>query len=255
MKYDLSAMIDARGKNKARRRRALRLRKHGLREEQQLISIYKSIVAFWRKQVKSLEPIRVVQDAIPDPEQITAVSDEVVIAAALSQLTEWIAQMSTSRRAVFMKRVKAVYGIDLSGLASNQIDSPMIQELTLWASELIQDVSSTVKKQVSTEIIASRAIRATQNEVAARVNEVLKKADRRAELIGADMSQKFSEKFIEAQSVEAGGDEYVWNHSFRPNPRRHHVERQGNKYKWSKPPYDGPPGHLPNCRCTAEPVF
>jgi hypothetical protein len=50
-----------------------------------------------------------------------------------------------------------------------------------------------------------------------------------------------------------GSDRYVWVRTTSAHPRDFHLDRVGKTYGWDD--LDDPPGRLPNCKCTAKPVF
>lgn len=50
-----------------------------------------------------------------------------------------------------------------------------------------------------------------------------------------------------------GSDRYVWVRTTSAHPRDFHLDRVGKTYSWDD--LEDPPGKLPNCKCTARPVF
>jgi SPP1 gp7 family putative phage head morphogenesis protein len=73
--------------------------------------------------------------------------------------------------------------------------------------------------------------------------------------IGRDAGHSLAEQAMQALQEAAGVDWYEWVHNASPTPRPEHVARHGKRFRWSKPPADGHPGTLRNCRCTAKPVI
>jgi uncharacterized protein with gpF-like domain len=86
---------------------------------------------------------------------------------------------------------------------------------------------------------------------------------KRARFIARDQLHKINADVTEAQARALGSEEFIW-HCNRDercvgNPsglypvgsKMHgdHYHREGKKYRWDKPPEDGPPSHAPGCRC------
>ena len=104
----------------------------------------------------------------------------------------------------------------------------------------------------------------TQN--LSRVNGI---SSNRAKLIARDQTSKLSSDLARIRQEAAGIDSYIWRTSkdervvgnpgglYPKGNSKHgnHFKREGEEYKWSKPPHDGNPGTAIQCRCRAEPVI
>ena len=254
VRYDLAEIVGAKGPRRGRAvRRVLRSRKHLDRHERELIAIFMQVVKFWEERVAWSNTV--VTDAVPDPDEVGRVDDAAIVAYLIGRIREWLRNMTAWQRGIWVRQVREATGVDVSAFAEAQDRDPAVVATLLWAESLLEDLSRQTKARVVTSVTESVARGATQAETGIAVKEALEKAKTRARLIGSDMTVKMHAKSNEALQREAGVTKYKWNHSFRKNPRRHHVERQGNIYEWTKPPYDGHPGHAPGCRCTAEPVI
>lgn len=247
MEYDLPAMAHA--KSPRRRRRAVKLRGAPLRFERELENILMEVVNFWARAYR--EPA-MVTDA--DVAEVREVENEGLLAALVIKIRDWLRRFAGWMRDLWVSRIKQVTDIDVGSLATVPIEAEAVVATREWLEDLVDDLS----RQTQTRIVSAmsdaklRQLPAVQaREV---VTEALDKARNRARSIAGDMTGKMHGKLNEALQLEARVTRYKWNHSFRPNPRRHHVERQGNIYEWSKPPSDGHPGYAYHCRCTAEPV-
>lgn len=84
---------------------------------------------------------------------------------------------------------------------------------------------------------------------------VLVSARSHAELIARDQLQKLHGKINEARQTAAGVESYRWRGELDDRERPEHVAREGVRYLWSAPPFDGHPGEPINCRCVAEAIL
>ena len=87
--------------------------------------------------------------------------------------------------------------------------------------------------------------------------------ERRAKNIALDQTRKAYQAMNNERMKAAGVTSFEWVHSFGgQKPRQHHVDMNGNIYRYDDPPVIDPktgerglPGQLPNCRCTTRPVL
>lgn len=255
MRYDLQQMVKLRrpGRRKAK---PIRMRSAPLGREESLYRIYKQIITFWRGRIRHLEPPYQVMDAMPQPSQIEAsqVEANLLASALIQQLNDWVMSSGDWTRKLWVGRIKNEFGIDLDFIATNQAGQEELRAAVEWAAALIRDLNDSMRNKLVGVLASSVSNGLEPAEVALEVKKVLDIGDSRARLIARDQCQKIFAKLNELQQREAGLNKYVWNHSFQPNPRRHHVERQGNIYTWSRPPRGGHPGTEINCRCTASAV-
>lgn len=80
-------------------------------------------------------------------------------------------------------------------------------------------------------------------------------AEGQGAMIGADAHGALVGAVTQAHQEAVASDWYTWVHHPSDQPRPEHVARHGSRYRWSKPPADGHPGTLRNCRCTARPLL
>lgn len=211
----------------------------------------RSVVDFWRNETP---PPQAFMDA-ESASGLSTVDDSIMLSDVISRIRRWLSAMSAWQRSMWIDRILEQTGVDLRGLPGDHLDDPAVLATLGWIEALVADVSRQAKTRMIADAAKARSLGLTGRAVAAMVGAGLDVVQSRADLIATDMTSKFYGNFNRALQEEAGLDKYKWNHSFRPNPRRHHVERQGNIYRWDQPPYDGHPGHAVNCRCTAEPVI
>lgn len=110
-------------------------------------------------------------------------------------------------------------------------------------SELREAVSSTLERGVQTKLLANR------------IRDLSGVTEKRARLIARDQVGKLNGRLTEYRQRGAGIKEYRWSTSNDSRVREAHAEREGQIFKWDKPPFDGHPGQPINCRCVALPVI
>jgi SPP1 gp7 family putative phage head morphogenesis protein len=80
-------------------------------------------------------------------------------------------------------------------------------------------------------------------------------SERRAKLIAIDQIGKANAALAQQRQKDVGLDGYFWRGALDSRERKWHVEREGQRFSWDKPPKDGHPGQPIRCRCYAEPDF
>lgn len=92
--------------------------------------------------------------------------------------------------------------------------------------------------------------------------------ERRAKFIARDQTGKLIGDLNQIRQTANGIEEYIWRNAgdrrvvgnpsglYPKGSRGHedHWKREGEKFRWDKPPADGHPGAAYNCRCTSHPV-
>lgn len=252
MAYDLGKLTKER-KPRIKRAISIRLKRpFAIEHERKLRAIYGLIISFWREQMKAfLLSDGLTTDALPAPDRLLGVNTSKMVERVRERLVLWLAALSAFERKQWVAQVKRSTGIDIDNMAAAMDDDPDVLAALLWAAALAIDLDAQIRQRLTAAVLDGRAKNLVTREVKEIVAEVFKKAESRADFIAHDQTQKIASKIVEKQQLDAGVTKYVWNHSFQRNPRRHHVERQGNVYEWAKPPRDGHPGHAYNCRCTA----
>lgn len=248
MRYDLPRMM--RAGVRRRRPRPIRVRRPLDRFERELASILNDVVVFWTRQYEKPDGL-----ADAEPEQVNGVDDEVLLAALTTRIRRWLADLAAWQRDMWVRRIREVTGVDVSSLASVPLTDPAVLTTLAWLDELLADLSRQAQQRVISSMRDATLRQLPKAAARSLVKEAMERVSSRANLIASDMVGKFHGQMNQALQEEAGVTRYKWNHSFLKNPRRHHVERQGNIYEWAKPPRGGHPGYEVNCRCTAEPVI
>jgi SPP1 gp7 family putative phage head morphogenesis protein len=231
-------------------------------QEKGLAAVIRPVVQHWQKAgpqiIDQARARNYLADSADDADSAISEAEaqsQVLIAAALVGLTAWVASLDRWQRNKWAGVILTRTGLDLGQALPFVQDREAVRASVAWATSLIRDVNQQLRNRVQSAVMASISLRENKEQLTRRLSEVFAKARRRADLIARDQAHKIAAKMLETRHRDAGLTEYVWLHSFLPNPRRHHVERQGQRFKWNRPPRDGHPGHAPHCRCTAAAVL
>lgn len=135
---------------------------------------------------------------------------------------------------------------------------PDRREALIWAREnkrLARSIGDQHVEKLGRKL--ELAIAAGVGIVALRalVTEQAQQTARRATIIAEDQTQKGVGAQQMQRSVAAGVTQYIWRTQLDDRVREEHAEREGQRFSWDAPPFDGHPGDPPNCRCVAEPVI
>lgn len=220
-------------------------------QEDDLRRILMTVVRHWSVAVPEIVRARFTDSPGESDIERTHAEGVVVAAAATASLWAWVRSMDRWRRDQFIRVVNIAVGVDTSGMAPLLINSDELRVAVEWAVALIRDLNDDMRRRMVTTMIDASQRGATRLQIEKSLRDIVGLSQRRAALIARDQTQKIAAKTNELQQRAAGIDKYVWQHSFKKNPRRHHVARQGKVFSWSRPPYDGHPGHAINCRCGA----
>lgn len=105
--------------------------------------------------------------------------------------------------------------------------------------------------------------------IVVEVAELGKITHERAKVLARDQTSKYNSSLNQIRQSELGISEYIWRTSgdqrvvgdpgglYPDGNRMHgnHYVRNGKKFKWAEPPFDGHPGWPIQCRCVAEPIL
>jgi SPP1 gp7 family putative phage head morphogenesis protein len=78
-------------------------------------------------------------------------------------------------------------------------------------------------------------------------------SESRAALIARDQVGKFYGALNAARQQDVGITHFLWRTANDERVRPEHIELNGERFAWSKPPAEGMPGQPINCRCYADP--
>ena len=111
-------------------------------------------------------------------------------------------------------------------------------------SEFFADLEKHISRQISAG--------GRWEDLAATIEERYGVAESRAELIARDQVGKFNGALNQRRQEDLGIDSFIWRTMGDERVREEHQDYNGNTYKWSDAPDDGP-GQAIMCRCWAEP--
>ena len=158
------------------------------------------------------------------------------------------------------KTMNTVMGVSLfqrEPFLSDTLNSFIEENVTI-----IKDLQEETYRDI--EGIVQRGIRSGKRHEAIRgeivgtkiTKGVFKKLKTRINLIARDQVSKLNGQLTQLRQTNIGIKEYIWRTSEDERVRSSHAAKNGNKYKWNKPPVDtGHPGEDYQCRCWAEAVF
>lgn len=149
-----------------------------------------------------------------------------------------------------------------AGIRQAVTNSPIADTLAqLQASQvaLITSLPLEAAKRVHELTLESLVDSRRASEIAKEILATGHVTESRARLIARTEVTRASSNLVEARSLHAGSEGYIWRTSGDFDVRESHAEMEGKYVRWSEPPtldkMVGHAGTLPNCRCFAEPVF
>jgi uncharacterized protein with gpF-like domain len=114
-----------------------------------------------------------------------------------------------------------------------------------------QTVGATVTAQVWSALTAKTPVSDLEKALLATVG----KAAARVPYYEKANTSKYVGELERLIENEASMLKYTWYHTPQEHPREYHVRRAGHVFSWARPPWDGPPGTQPNCKCKARPIL
>lgn len=172
--------------------------------------------------------------------------------------------VSRQQSAQIRRQVAAAAGVDVT-LGDASIPA-LIQHFASEYTSLIVDVGDEVRRRAAAAVAAGVSGSQTAAQIARQLRDIAGLAPKRARRIARDQLGKLHGALNEARQRELGVTEYRWRTSrdqrVRGNPsgkfrraRYSHWAREGQTFRWDRPPPDGHPGEAVLCRCHAEPVL
>ncbi len=153
---------------------------------------------------------------------------------------------------------------------SNELNKPQIKRILVsHAKQKCNEISSIpleLREQVAEAVLANYYGQLPEgSSLLSTIQGIVTLTKKDATLIAQDQSKKLSARFDQARQEAIGITEYIWRtvegkrkiHSSETNKSIYcdHSSREGNKFKWNKPPSGGHPGQSYLCRCYAEGVI
>lgn len=196
-----------------------------------------------------------VRDDIPELERELGFLDVELRRLVLNltpQMRRLILRMESWQRKRWVQNVLTATGVNLETLIGPEdVREPMAASLARNV-DLITDLSREARSKTADAIWRGYQARSPARVVAKDIQAAMEISRKRAVRIASHQTQVLSMTLDQERQTQAGITEYIWRHSRKAHPRQEHLERDGQLFKWSKPPADGPPGTLPFCGCRAQ---
>lgn len=186
-------------------------------------------------------------------------------------ITKWAEELNARNKQETEKVLARALGVDTAYIMDDATVGKVIPSFADVAVALIKgdldDFKSDIKNAVLKNIqgIPFEDGRSLTQEIKHLAGVTME----RARLIARDQTHKINTGITQQRQQALGIEEYIWRTSQDQRvvgnpaglyPRGNHVhgnhyERDGKKFRWDDPPFDGHPGYAINCRCTADPVI
>lgn len=271
MSYNLAALVKR--KTPRAKTKALRAVSVPVVAQQELRSIYMEIINGWAAQINS-RILPAYKEALPQSlnrDSLILVDDwwESVSLAlgSASLILNALAQRSRARVTVWAVGLKQSY-VDRwakSILSQTKVDPTTYidpnklngQQATATESVAasVEGLSQELGTKLSTAVWRGLANGKKLNEIETELNATVGVLARRILYYEKENTTKYVSGLERLLEEDASIAKYVWLHTPQKHPREYHVRRHGHVFSWAKPPWDGPPGTQPNCKCRARPVL
>lgn len=153
----------------------------------------------------------------------------------------------------FGRVVKEEYGQSII-LPANVTQNTM-ENWALENTRLIKDISDEMQRKIASKVANALVNPTSDRDLKREIVTEMGIAERRAELIAVDQTQKLNGVLTENRQRSIGVTEYIWRGMLDDRERPEHRRREGNIYKWDDPPSGGHPSIPVRCRCWAQPVM
>lgn len=261
MKYDLKALVKATGTKRKLMRFAVQIVPHSF--EIQLQRIYLKPVTTYSQSVRSfILPsysallAKLVRDDDTDELSLQLAAGSTgmyqVVLPLSEDVTQWANRLEEWERTGWVANVEAVAKVDVSVFVTREDVVNTLNASIQNNVNLIRSVADDMRKRTETLVWQAVQNQTPRRELARQLSESLDIGKTRAMTIARDQTTKLGAALEKARQQEAGLDEYIWIKSGKVHYRPEHAARNGKKYSWDKPPYDGSPGQAINCGCHAQ---
>ncbi len=183
--------------------------------------------------------------------------------------TAFVGDLSAANTEKIESMFKRLFSIPFAELE----DAKEINAAKNFAVRANADLISTIPDEYFGDIVEAvqnnfLGIKTNGLTLAGRIQQIGGISKRRAEFIARDQTSKNTAAFTQIRHQFLGIEEYTWHNvgdervvgrpgGVWPKPTRghgNHWVREGKKFSFDKPPFDGPPGHAYNCRCRPAPI-
>lgn len=167
-------------------------------------------------------------------------------------LRRWVTSMVSWHDTRFSRSVRSATGVRVEGfIRMEDLRGPLEDRIAQNVS-LIRGLSDDTRKRVETVVFESFALRRTRREFVRQLALAMGVSQRQARNIARDQAEKVQAFVNQFRQQQLGFEEYIWRTRRDERVRVSHRAREGVRFRWSRPPSDGHPGHPVNCRCLPE---
>lgn len=166
----------------------------------------------------------------------------------------------------FHEAMRSAIGIDLgAAIVAEGIEAEVAAAVQRNVA-LIRGLTEDLARRVELTLLGAVTSGTSNAEIAKLLTRDFGFSTRRAALIARDQAASFNGDLNRIRQTRMGVTEYQWSTSLDervrgnpegryPNARPSHYAREGQTFRWDKPPSDGHPGQPINCRCVARAVI
>lgn len=184
---------------------------------------------------------------------------------------KWVGEVSRDAKERLEKNIARSLGIDMTAIFDDKTVFDAAALMSMEAQSLIVTIPEEYLFGVSQAVLANYQglPQPEGRSLTEQIRHLGGVSERQANLIARDQTSKINMAINQARQQEVGIEEYIWRTA---RDRRvvgtpggaypegnsvhgNHYKREGQVYRWDKPPSDGHPGYAINCRCIAEPII
>lgn len=233
--------------------------------EDELYSIYLDGVRAWRKGiVEQIIPNYEIPSLTLDatPAQLDSIIANVartvegeVYLYQTAKLGRWVRRVGDWNGAKVISGAKSATGVDIAPYmrlidVQGQLDQAIRDNVSLFRSH-----NAATRARIEAILADALVNRRNKKYLTAELAKALGISQRRARFAATDQTHKLSAALTSLRNQELGIPGYRWITRRDERVRHLHAVRQGDYFRWDKPPSDGPPGWPIRCRCVAHSVL
>lgn len=271
MTYNLAALVKR--KTPRARTKVLRAVNPPVAREQELHAIYMEVLNAWSDQIQ-LRIMPAYREALPQAgnrdstvviddwwENVTlALSSASLLLSSLAQrsrirITTWAVGLRQDYTKRWARSVASQTKVDPAPYMDPNILNGQQGIAVENVTASVEGLSDEIKSKVSAQVWRGLSAQTPASELEKSLKATVSNLTGRVLYYQKENTTKYIcqvEKLIEN---EASLLKYTWHHTPQKHPREYHVRRDGHVFSWANPPWDGPPGTQPNCKCKARPIL
>lgn len=227
-----------------------------------LYAIYLDSVDIWRSACRELVAAYTEPEITTDasPQQLQWLVDqearkaEATVFIQTEKLGRWVARVGTWHGSKTITGVRSALGVDIEPFIRLVDVQEQLQASIRENVSLIQSVNSGTRARIEAIMYDATVNRRSKKYLTDELAKAMAITKRRARNIALDQTHKLGVALTGFRNLQMGIKSYIWETQRDDRVRKAHRARQGQKFSWERPPYDGPPSYPPGCRCEALPV-